>query len=116
MFPMDLLHGLVRHSSAHHRRETIAFGRRLNALLERFFLLAAWRNFVKGRSERKPDRSTPAMSLGLAQAPWSWARVLARRLFPSLEAVPQAWMKAYRREWITPAVGPNTSHQLKNAF
>src|SRR5262249_36052936 len=30
MFPSDLLHALLRHSLAHHRRETIAFGRRLN--------------------------------------------------------------------------------------
>lgn len=28
------------------RRETIAFGRRLNAVMERLFLAAVWRNFV----------------------------------------------------------------------
>jgi len=27
MFPLDLLHGLLRHSLAAHKRETIAFGR-----------------------------------------------------------------------------------------
>jgi len=116
MFPVDLLHTLLRHSLAHHRRETIAFGRRLNALMERMFLLATWRNFVKGRSERKPDRTTPAMSLGLTDEPWSWPRVLAQRLFPSRTKVPEPWMQLYRREWITPAVGTNRRHQLRFAF
>ena len=65
MFPVDLLHGLMRHSLAAHRRETIAFGRRLNAIVERMFLAVIWRNFVKGVSERKGDSPTPAMRLGL---------------------------------------------------
>ena len=115
MFPNDLLHMILRHSSAHHRRETIAFGRRTNAVLERLFLLAAWRNFVKGVSERKPDRTTPAMRLGLATAPWSWPRVLARRLFPHRIPIPESWWEIYRREWITPG-GPNAPHALTWAF
>ena len=61
MFPVDTLHGLIRHSECHHRRETIAFGRRTNAILERLYLASVWRNFVKGVSERKPDETTPAM-------------------------------------------------------
>jgi hypothetical protein len=61
MFPSDRLHALLRHTAKHHTRETIAFPRRLNAALERGFLHAIWRDFVKGRSERKPDRRTPAM-------------------------------------------------------
>ena len=40
LFPVDLLHKMARHSLAHHRRETIAFGRRLNAVMERLFLMA----------------------------------------------------------------------------
>ncbi len=63
MFPVDSWHSLVRHSCAAHKRETIAFGRRLNALVERKFLVMAWRNFVKRRSERKPDPTTPAMRI-----------------------------------------------------
>src|SRR5262249_34370258 len=47
LFPVDLLHKIVRHSMAHNRRETIAFARRLNAMMEQFFVLAVWRNFVK---------------------------------------------------------------------
>jgi len=116
MFPVDLLHGLMRHSCAHHRRETIAFGRRLNALLERGFLLAVWRNFVKGRSERYRDAPSPAMELALTPHRWTWERLLAQRLFPSRLAVPDAWMSIYRREWATPALGANTLHALKLAY
>jgi len=116
MFPVDLLHAILRHTCAHHRRETIAFGRRINALMERLHLAVVWRNWVKGRSERKPDPQTPAMVLGLADRPWTWTQVLRRRLFPSRIKVPEGWMKVYRREWITKAIGPNRPHALVNAF
>ena len=115
MFPNDLLHGLLRHSLAHHRRETIAFGRRLNAVMERLFLAAAWRNFVKDVSERRPRGITPAMRAGVTTAPWSWARVLARRLFPDRLQVPASWLELYRREWDTPG-GPNSRHRLALAY
>ncbi len=116
MFPVDLLHNLMRHSLAHHRRETIAFGRRLNALLERGFLMAVWRNWIKLRSERRPRPETPAMWLGLAREPWSWARLLARRLFPWRLTVPAHWMTVYRRGLTTPEIGPNTRHDRVYAF
>jgi hypothetical protein len=116
MFPVDALHGLFRHTVAHHRRETIAFGRRLNALMERLFLTVVWRNFVKGRSERRPDPDTPAMRLGLAASPWGWRRVLARRLFPGRLTPPPAWLDLYRRLWTTPALPVNSRHQLKHAY
>jgi hypothetical protein len=116
MFPVDLLHSLLRHSLAHHRRETIAFGRRLNALLERGFLSAVWRNWIKGRSERRPDPTTPAMRLGLAREPWNWSRLLAKRLFPWRVPLPRPWVAVYRREILTPEIGPNCRHRLVRAF
>jgi hypothetical protein len=116
MFPVDALHGLLRHTVAHHRRETIAFGRRLNGLMERLFLTVVWKNFVKGRSERRPDPHTPAMRLGLTRHPWSWRRTLARRLFPARETLPPVWLDLYRRDWITPLLPTNTRHRLRHAF
>lgn len=111
MFAVDLHHGLMRHTLANHHRETIAFGRRHNAVMERAFLMAAWRNFIKGRSERKPDPTTPAMVLGLTVSPWDWPRMLARRLFPSRQPLPAAWRTIYRRDLITPEVGRNLRHR-----
>ena len=116
MFPVDLLHKIWRHTQAHHRRETIAFGRRSNAVLERAAVMTAWRNWIKGRSERTGDPTTPAMKLGLAAAPKRWADLLVRRLFPGRIRLPDGWMKTYRRRWITPAVGRNLLHDLRHAF
>ena len=116
MFPVDLLHGLLRHSLAAHKRETIAFGRRLNAILERLYLAGVWRNFVKGVSERRGDRTTPAMRLGLTDEPWPLKRVLSRRLFPDREKLAGVPLAIYRRDWITPVLPANTRHRLRFAY
>jgi hypothetical protein len=116
MKAVDVLHGLLRHSCAHQRRETIAFGRRTNAVVERTYLMIVWRNFVKKVSERKSERVTAAMQAGLTTEQWSWERALACRLFPGRIPLPPGWMKVYRREWLTHSIGPNTVHRLKYAF
>jgi transposase-like protein len=115
MFVADKLHGLIRHSLAHHRRETIAFGRRHNAVLERVALMAVWRNFIKMRSERKP-RDTPAMRAGLTDRPWSWSHALAHRLFPFRVRLPDAWQALYRRELFTAGLGPQRRHARVHTF
>jgi len=112
---VDQLHGLLRHSQADHKRETIAFGRRLNAIMERLFLATVWRNFVKGRSERRPDPATPAMRLELSHEPWTWRGVLSRRLFPRRVRMPRVWREIYQRDWSTPLLETNTRHRRRHA-
>jgi len=116
MFPVDLLHKLWRHTQAHQRRETIACGRRSNAVMERGFLFIVWRNFVKQVSERTSEAVTPAMRLGLVPRPLSWSQVFSERLFPGRIRLPEGWMKIYRRGWSTPAVGRNLPHACVHAF
>ena len=116
MFPSDALHSLLRHSVAHHRRETIAFGRRLNALLERLYLTAVWRNFVKRRSERRPAPVTTAMRVGLTDDVWTWRRVFSRRLFPHREVLRGVEPLLYDRAWVTPVLPCNTRHALAQAY
>jgi hypothetical protein len=116
MFPVDLLHKILRHSLAHQRRETIAFGRRLNAVMEQMFLTAVWRNFVKKRSERLSRSGTPAMRLGLTRERWPWIRVFSRRIFPGRTPTPSTWAQLYRRLWTSPLYPHNTRHDLKLAF
>ena len=116
MFPVDVLHKILRHSMAHHRRESIAFARRLNAAMERLCLATIWRNFVKGRSERQSRSPTPAQLLGLADCRWSWKRVLSRRLFFDRERLAEPWPMLYRRRWITPLLASNAYHDLRRAF
>lgn len=110
MYPVDLLHKILRHSLAHHRRETIAFPRRLNAAMEQLCLTAIWRNFVKARSERRPRSPTPAQSLGLTDSHWSWKRVLSKRLFYDRVRLPEPWPLLYRRGWLTPLLVSNAPH------
>ena len=102
MFPADLLHALLRHSMAAHKRKTIAFGRRSKAIVEGLFVFVIWRNFVKGVSERRGDPTTPAMRLGLTDRPCKWERVLGRRLFPDREKLGGTWLELYRRDGTTP--------------
>jgi len=115
LFPVDLLHRILRHTIAHHRRETIAFARRVEGVLERGFLTAIWRNFVKLRSERRPDGGTPAMRLALTDARWSWQRVLSRRLFPTKTELPQGWDDVYWRALRWPDPTRMKPHELKHA-
>ena len=115
LYAVDQLHALLRHSRADHKRDTIAFGRRLNAIMERLFLATVWRNFVKGRSERRPDPTTPAMRLGLSDVPWTWRQVLSRRLFPQRARMPRVWRDLYQRDWTTPVLDTNTRHRRRHA-
>ena len=82
MFAADLLHKLIRHCLAHHRRETIAFGRKTANVHGRMMLFAVWRNFIKRETERRPTRFTPAMRVGLTDKIWTWKDLLAQRIFP----------------------------------
>ncbi|UCF68107.1 MAG: hypothetical protein JSV80_02060 [Acidobacteriota bacterium] len=56
------------------------------------------------------------MLLRLAEERWSWARVLAQRLFPPRRPTDALWMTLYRRELDTPAIGHNGRRELKIAF
>jgi len=116
MFPVDLLHKILRHSLAHHRRETLAFSRRLNAAMERMALMAIWRNFIKKRSERRSNSDPPAVLLGLSDVRWDWTRTLAQRLFFDRVSLSETWAVLYRREWETPVLSSNARHTLARAF
>jgi hypothetical protein len=99
MFPVDQLHQLLRHSCADQKRETIAFGRRLESIVGRGHLMAVWKNFIKRRTERAPDKSTPAMRLQLTDRPWRWERILSRRLFPAREPLSESALRLYTKGW-----------------
>ena len=116
MFPIDALHGFVRHSVKAHARETISFGRRSEAQFERAHLFAVFRNLVKRRSERRPGSITPAMWLGLTDARWPWDQVFAKRLQPSRIPDGAAWPDLYERKMPTPTLAQAPPHRLKLAY
>jgi transposase-like protein len=82
LFPVNLADLLLRHSSANHKRETIAFSKRRQGAMYRAAIWVVWRNYVKSRSENKKN-SPPAVVLGLIRKRLSIAKILENRLFPS---------------------------------
>ncbi|MEZ4281638.1 MAG: hypothetical protein R3F21_18705 [Myxococcota bacterium] len=81
LFAANLSDLLIRHSSANHKRETIAFSKRRQSALYRLAIWTVWRNYMKDRSENRP-RGTPAQALGITTGPLGLREILARRLFP----------------------------------
>jgi len=115
LFPVNLMDLLLRHHSANHKREGIAFSKRHQAVVERAALLILWRNFSKRFSENHGG-DTPAMRLGLARTPLSPRRILARRLFPWRIDLPGPWREYYRRAVPTPGIRRPRLHQLRLAL
>jgi hypothetical protein len=111
LFPINLLDLLIRHSSANHKRETIAFSKRRQSAAERLWVLAVWRNYIKSFSERKRD-ATPAMRLGITERKLSVREVLAKRLFPSRLGLPERWARYYWREIPTRAIPRCRMHRV----
>jgi len=102
LFAVNLLDLLIRHSSANHKRETIAFSKRRQSAAERLAVLQVWRNTMKSCSERKRD-ATPAQRLGLTGRKLTVDDVLAERLFPSRIRLPERVARYYWR--LTPTRG-----------
>ena len=95
LFAINAHHMFVRHSGANHKRETVAFSKRIMAVIHRHAIFQVWRNWVKAASERHVPE-TPAQRLGLTRSPWTVGRVLARRLFPGRIPVPERVLESYR--------------------
>jgi hypothetical protein len=81
LFPANLADLLLRHSSANHKRETIAFSKRRQGALYRAAIWMVWRNYVKSRSERRRD-DPPAVAIGVESRRLRVAEILAVRRFP----------------------------------
>jgi transposase-like protein len=81
LFPANLADLLLRHASANHKRETIAFSKRRQGALYRAAIWAVWRNFMKARSENRRDEP-PGVVLGQIPRRLTVREVLAVRRFP----------------------------------
>lgn len=118
LFPVNLADLLLRHGSANHRRETIAFSKRRQAALERLAVFTVWRNYVKKRREKEPrPGETAAMSAGILPHPLTWRQTLKRRLFPARVPLPPAWRSYYEGQVKTLMLGQRQSaHRCRYAF
>jgi hypothetical protein len=116
LFPVNLIDLLLRHGSANHHRETIAFSKRRQAALERVAAFMVWRNCIKRRRENG-TRETAAMVVGCTRRPISWIDVLRRRLFPDRAWMSAPWPDYYRRRIKTVAFGEDqTTHAVSYSY
>ena len=115
LFPVNRMDLLYRHNSANHKRETIAFSKRHQSVVERAAVLAVWQTFTKSFSERRGG-GTPAMRLGLRDRPVPVRELLSRRLFPERVGLPEVLQGYYRGEVPTREIENERRHRLKLAF
>ena len=101
----------LRHAGANHKRETIAFSKRHQGVLERAAWLAVWLNFTKPFSENHGG-GTPAMRLGVSDRPVPIGELLAQRLFAARVQLPAPWA-GYLRGGIRTAHLPNERRQVR---
>ena len=116
LWPVNLLDLLIRHCSSNHKRETIAWSKRRQASAERLAILLVWRNYLKGRREKKRGSPTPAMVKGIFDHRLSVNELLGERIFRARVELPNRWSKYYSREVETRPLGKNLKHELSYAF
>ncbi len=112
---INVLDRMIRHSTAAHKRETIAWAKRRQASIEKLAVFQVWRNYVKRRRE-KGGRVTSAMQLGVASRPWRLRDILSTRRFFEKAALSERWERYYRRHVVTRALRVNRAHELTYAF
>ena len=115
LFAVNRLDLLLRHNGANHKRETIAFSKRHQSVVERAALLTLWQNFCKPFSERHGG-DTPAMRLGLCPRRVTVREILRRRLFPDRVQLPQPWRDYYFGEVRTRRLANERHHRLRLAY
>jgi hypothetical protein len=114
LFPANLADHLLRHASANHKRETIAFSKRRQGALYRAAIWAVWRNFIKSRSENRRD-DPPAVKLGVIGARLRTQEVLRARRFPWRQALGPWLERCYFARIPTRRLARCRSHALRYA-
>jgi transposase-like protein len=115
LWEVNLAELLIRHSSANHRRETIAWSKRRQASAERLAIWLVWRNYVCGRRQKDRHSETPAMARGMLDRRLTVAEVLERRLFVRHGRLSGHWQAYYWRAVSTRALAKERRHDLAYA-
>jgi transposase-like protein len=115
LFPVNLADLVLRHSSANHKRETIAWSKRRQASAERLAMFMVWRNYMKGRREKVRGSPTPAQARGMLDHRVDVAELLERRLFVSRIKLPSRWAEYYGRTVSTRVLARQRRHALRYA-
>lgn len=115
LFPANLADLLLRHTSANHKRETIAFSKRRQSALYRAAMFVVWRNYIKPTSEKRRS-PPPGVQLGLIPKALRGEDVLGERLFPWKSEL-KGWLeRCYYARIPTRRLPRCRSHQRKYAI
>jgi len=114
LFEVNLLDLLIRHSSANHKRETIAWSRRRAHSSYRLAILLVWRNYIKRRWEKR-CRQTPAMLKGIVDRILQPEEIFDSRLFKTRVDLPSRWSLYYDCRVQTRQLAVNRTHDLRYA-
>ena len=115
LWEVNLLDLVIRHSSANHKRETIAWSKRRQSSSERLAILLVWRNYMKGRREKQRGSPTPAMARGMLSRRLALDDVLGERMFVGRASLPPRWRDYYWRRVETRALKGQRTHELRYA-
>jgi transposase-like protein len=116
LFSINRADLLIRHCSANHKRETIAFSKLRQRAAERLAVLVVYLNEIKRQREKGPPKSS-AMILGLRKRLLTWNDVLLTRMFPSHLNLVGRWKEYYWGQVKTAIFGTRqTPHQLRYAL
>jgi len=115
LWEVNLLDLMIRHSTAAHKRETIAWAKRRQSSIEKLTIFQVWRNTIKKRRE-KGRNVTSATLLSVQSRRLRVCDVLSERLFFDRVRLPERWRGYYRREVDTAALAVNRRHALRYAF
>jgi hypothetical protein len=116
LWEINLLDLLIRHSSANHKRETIAWSKRRQSSAYRLAILLIWKNYIKGRREKLRGSPTPAMARGMLDQPLGLREILNVRLFRNRCNLTPRWSEYYEMKVETRAIKRPRRHDLKYAF
>ncbi len=115
LWEVNLTDLLIRHGSANHKRETIAWSKRRQSSAERLAIFLVSRNYIKGRRAKDRSSPTPAMARGMLDRRLKVEDILEERIFRDHLELPDRWSEYYDRKVKTRALGKNCEHTLSYA-
>ncbi len=105
----------IRHCSANHKRETIAWSKRRQCSSERLVIFTFWKNYMRSRRVKDPRGPSPAMARGMLDRKLKVEDVLNERIFFDHVELPARWQLYYWKKVSTRALDRERTHDLKYA-
>jgi len=117
LWEINLLDMVIRHGSANHKRETIAWSKRRQKMVERMVIFLVSRNYMNGRRVKEGPRSpTPTMARGMTDHWITPDELFEKRLFRDQVELSERWAEYYDGLIKTVALDVNKAHTLKYAY